>query len=68
MEEYLIDCPEDYRMLIPPELEGFTSKEYAKATKLTVNRAQTALNVLHYLGVVERIGKKGNSYLYEVTD
>ena len=55
-------------MLIPPELEGFTSKEYAKATKLTVNRAQTALNVLHYLGVVERIGKKGNSYLYEVTD
>lgn len=68
VEEYLIDCPEDYRILIPPELEGFTSKEYAKATKLTVNRAQTALNVLHYLGVVERIGKKGNSYLYEVTD
>ena len=68
VEEYLIDCPEDYRMLIPPELEEFTSKEYAKATKLTVNRAQTALNVLHYLGVVERIGKKGNSYLYEVTD
>ncbi len=68
VEEYTIECIEDYRMLIPPELAGFTTKEYAKATKLTVNRAQTALNVLHYLGVVERIGKKGNSYVYEVVE
>jgi len=68
VEEYTIECIEDYRMLIPPELAGFTTKEYAKATKLTVKRAQTALNVLYYLGVVERIGKKGNSYVYEVVE
>lgn len=68
VEEFHIDCQEDYRMLIPPELEGFTSKDYARATKLTVKRAQTALNVLYDLGVVERVGKKGNSYLYEVVE
>lgn len=68
VEEIHLDCVQDYRMLVPPELENFTSKEYAKATKLTVKRAQTALNVLYALDIVERTGKKGNSYLYEVTD
>lgn len=68
VEELHLERVEDYRMLIPPQLETFNSKEFAKATRLTVNRAQTALNVLHYLGVVERVGKKGNSYLYEVTE
>lgn len=68
VEEYDLGCREDYRMLIPPELEGFTSKDYARATKLTVKRAQTALNVLYDLGVVERVGKQGNSYLYEVME
>lgn len=68
VEEMHLDCVQDYRMLVPPELECFTSKEYARAAKLTVNRAQTALNVLYDLGIVERVGKKGNSYLYEVTD
>lgn len=68
VEELHLECVEDYRMLIPPELECFNSKQFAKATRLTVNRAQTALNVLYYLGVVERVGKQGNSYLYEVTE
>lgn len=68
VEEIDLGCREDYRMLIPPELAGFTSKEYARATKLTVKRAQTALNVLYDLGVVERTGKRGNSYLYDVVE
>lgn len=68
VEELHLDCVEDYRMLIPAELERFTSKDYAKATGLTVNRAQTALHVLYYLGVVQRIGKQGKAYLYEVTE
>lgn len=68
VEELHLECVEDYRMLIPPELECFNSKQFARATRLTVNRAQTALNVLYYLGVVERVGKQGNSYLYEVTE
>ena len=68
VEELHLERVEDYRMLIPPELEVFCSNEYAKATRLTVKRAQTALHVLHYLGVVDRVGKKGNSYLYEVAE
>lgn len=68
VEEIHLDCLEDYRMLVPVELERFTSQEYAKATKLTVNRAQTALNVLHYLGAVARVDKKGNRYIYEAAD
>lgn len=68
VEELHLECVQDYRMLVPPELEKFTSKEYAKATRLTVNRAQTALNVLHDLGVVARVGKQGNAYLYDVIE
>lgn len=68
VEDLTLECPMDYRMLVPPELEQFTSKEYAKAVKLTVNRAQTALNVLFHLGVVDRVGKTGNSYLYDVKE
>ena len=68
VEELHLEQIEDYRMLVPPELERFNSKEYARASNLTVKRAQTALNVLHYLGIVERVGRQGNSYLYEVTD
>lgn len=68
VEDICLSRIEDYRMMIPPELSGFTSREYAKAAKLTLGGAQTALNILYDLGVVERIGKKGRSYLYEVVE
>jgi len=44
----------------------FTSKDYAKAARLHINAAQTALRVLAHMGSVERCGKRGNLYLYEV--
>lgn len=68
VDEMLFERVEDYRMMIPPELSGFTTKEYAKSTKIPLSHAQTALNIFYYLNVVERIGKKGNSYLYEVRE
>ena len=46
--------------------EVFTSKVFSKVTKLTIKKATTALNVLTYLNVVERIGKEKNSYLYKI--
>lgn len=67
VEDLLIERVEDYCMLVPPELETFDSRAYAKAAKLTLKHAQTALNVLHSLGIVERVGKEGNRYIYEVT-
>lgn len=69
VEELTIECREDYRMLLPPELtEEFLAKDYAVATKLPLGQAQTALNILNFLGVVQRVGKKGKAYLYQVPD
>ena len=68
VDEMLFERVEDYRMMIPPEQSGFTTREYAKSTKIPLSHAQTALNIFYYLNVVERIGKKGNSYLYEVRE
>lgn len=68
VDEMLFERVEDYRMMIPPELSGFTTKEYAKSAKIPISQAQTALNIFHYLELVERVGKQGNSYIYEVTE
>ncbi len=65
VDEIHIGSLKDYRLLIPDSLTApFTSKDFKKATGLSLGDAQTALNILHYLGMVERSGKKGNSYLY----
>ena len=68
VDEMLFERVEDYRMMIPPELSGFTTREYAKSTKIPLSHAQTALNIFYYLNVVEKNRKKGNSYLYEVRE
>ena len=67
-----ISSTEDWAGFLPnPGAPGlglpcpFTSKDYAKATGLNLSRAQTALNVLHAVDAVRRVGKQGNSYLYE---
>lgn len=64
-DEIVISGPSEYRLLIPDSLgDSFTSKDYKKASGLPLKQAQTALNVLHYMGAVDRIGKKGNSHIY----
>lgn len=66
VDEIIISRVSDYQLLIP-ELLGtqFSSKEYKNAAKISLHAAQTALNILYYVGAINRIGKKGNSYLYE---
>lgn len=65
VEEIFIDEPKDYHKLIPLTIkEPFTSTDFAKETKLSKAAAQTALNVLTYVGAVERVGKKGNAFIY----
>lgn len=67
VEDIFINTKDDYSIFIPEMIpEEFTSKEYCKATKLTMKNAQTALNVLNFVEAVERIGKKGNSYIYKI--
>lgn len=68
VDECWIEKLEDYRKLIPDMLvEPFTTKDYAAETKLSLKAAQTGLNVLFYVGAVERVGKKGSAYLYQRT-
>ncbi|MDD3205014.1 MAG: hypothetical protein PHS74_04660 [Lachnospiraceae bacterium] len=64
-DDILINSPAEYSLFLPEELpEEFTSADYKKVTKLTLGKAQTALNILTYLEIVERIGKSGHSILY----
>ena len=69
IEEISIDTLADYQCLIPSTLEEpFTSTDYKKAAGIPISHAQIGLNILNHLGVVNRIGKKGNAYLYSRAD
>jgi len=59
----------DYLQFIPSSLnEGFTSKDYKSTTGINLRSSQTGLNILHDIGVVTRIGKQGNLYIYKRTE
>lgn len=62
-----IDQIEDYMQFVPYELgDSFTSKEFAKAAHINVDTARQVLHILYYTGTVKRIGKQGNTYIYQV--
>lgn len=66
LEEVWLCSPGDYFALIPETLpEEFTVKDYAKALRFSPKRASTSVNVLFSLGVLKRVGKIGNAYLYQ---
>lgn len=66
--EVRVTSPEEYALLIPAPLgQHFTSKDFKKASGLTLKAAQTALNVLYAVGAVQRTGKSGNAHIYERT-
>lgn len=65
--EVEISCLEDYMQFVPYEIEtAFTVKDFAKAAHIPERLAQTVVHILHYVGVIQRVGKQGRSYLYEV--
>lgn len=67
VEEVCIDRREDYMQFIPYDIpEQFTAKDFAKCAKIPVRLAQTVLLIMTDLEIVERIGKEGKSYLYQV--
>ncbi len=60
-----LSVPEDYRIFLPKELpENFTSGDLKKLTGCA--NASTLLSVLTTVGTVERIGKRGNAYVYKI--
>ena len=65
-KEVRFENPVDYQVVIPDSLEGeFTCAEFAKAAKINSKQANVVLNILFYLDVVRRIGKRGRAFVYE---
>jgi len=65
--ELFISGPTDYGQLLPDGLpENFTSADWAKASQMSDRRAQTAINVLLSLSVIEICGKTGRRRLYRL--
>ena len=69
VEEVDITCPRDYMQFIPYELqEPFGVKDFAKAAHIPAQRAQVVIHILFHMGMIKRVGKKGNAFLYEVEE
>lgn len=69
VDEIRFDRIEDYMQLIPYELKDpFTVPEFAKATGIRKQEAQTVVHILNYLKIIERCGKKGRAYAYQVME
>ena len=67
--ETLLSQPMDYMQFIPyPMEEPFTTAELAKACSAGRQEITTAALLLTELGVLERVGKRGQAYLYRVSD
>ena len=67
-DEVVIERREDYLQFLPDGLpEAFTSAELAKQAKIPARTSGLVLNILTYLGVTEKIGRKGRAYLYQIT-
>jgi hypothetical protein len=65
-DELMLSSRCDYLKLIPESLaEPFTSRDFAKAARISAGNAQTALNILNDLGSVRRIGKISRAFAYE---
>lgn len=64
-KELLISGPGGYPSLMPEGLpSAFTSTDFAKSAAVSLRHAQTALNVLSFLNVINACGKKGRLCLY----
>lgn len=69
IDEVEINRIEDYMQFVPYELENeFTVKDFAKAAHIPAALAGKVINILYYMGTVNRTGKSGRSYLYTVND
>lgn len=67
-DELRIDSFDDYKKFLPDTLPAqFTTKDFAKCARIPQKYATTGLNVFLETQIIQRIGKKGNAYLYQLT-
>lgn len=62
--EVSIDSTADYIKLLPPLPALFTLAELKKAAHVSNTLAQRMVNILCFVGTLERKGKRGRAYLY----
>jgi hypothetical protein len=68
-ETIALGAPRDYRFFLPvPAGESFTAKGLAAAAGIAPETAGKALYVLSRIGLVERVGKAGNAYVYRLAN
>lgn len=64
-QELILNRPQDFSVFLPEELpEEFDSASFARVARIARPIAQTTLNILTQLQLIERKGKRGNAYLY----
>lgn len=63
--EYNIYHSSDWKYLMP-DIDMFTTKDFIKATKMSLKQAGSTLNVLRYLDVIEVVDKNKNAYIYKI--
>lgn len=64
-EDWMIASGEDYKNMLPGGLKTeFTSLDFAKAAGIRRQTAQTALNILTYMGAVKQLGRDKRGILY----
>lgn len=63
-ERLLFQGPSALRGLLPTFGEPFTSRELAERAAVTPRLAGQVLYTLHRAGELQRVGKRGNAYLY----
>lgn len=67
--ETVLSDPRDYLQFIPYDLEEpFTAKELARSCGYPRESFSTEALILRKMGVIEKTGTRGRSYLYKVTD
>jgi hypothetical protein len=66
-ERIVLSKPADYLRFIPyAQKEQFTSADLGEKAGIRVDMARKALYVLNKMGVVKRIGKQGNTLVYQI--
>ncbi len=66
-DEIYLNRIEDFRVFIPDGLpDRFTVKIFAGKANIPNHTASWGLHLMSETGVVERVGKQGNAYLYEM--
>jgi hypothetical protein len=68
-ETLVFNAPRDYRRFLPfKKKEPFTVKSLAEKAGIAPDMARKALYVLTRIGLVKRTGKKGNAWVYQISD